>query len=497
MSQSQSWTPETLKSQVRKCSFTIAVISDISITLRPEPELPELSETRKLQTFDQNKNHFGHIFGLHQCYAIMDINRDKPFPILQLPRELRDEVWRYTVARSKIFISFGRLEDLQQKGFCPVRPLRTCMGWENEDGHHGEGVHHQQSGTYFRPRKFEDFWNKDESEGDCDFDFEVDYDKLSVGFPALDVQRTENKHPDLSIFFTCRQISAEARDMYYSENSFVFCLINFGASDCNATSANAAWSFLRDRPRAMLSKIKHIELYLYGWDECDGFQILDPQVWQDLMGTVKSDMKLQHLSLHFRGRLADLRGSDANAESSMNTDEEDPIQDPRVTELIQLPKLGRLTIHFSGFREPKPKRDRHIHRRACFTARSHDICRNAESALQFAALAKVLRSNLLWNGQMLGSKNIRAQLAKEPEPVGNDTDFQDPDTRHDRRPIYILSMQSDDDAEGNSLLPQQHPKPPSYENGNDQAEDEFIDIFEPLGDSASLDRVKTRGRRSD
>ena len=71
------------------------------------------------------------------------------------------------------------------------------MDWENKNANHGEGVYHQQSGTYFRPRKFEDFWNEDESYGECDF--EVDYVKLSVGFPALGVQRTENEHPDLSI----------------------------------------------------------------------------------------------------------------------------------------------------------------------------------------------------------------------------------------------------------------------------------------------------------
>lgn len=416
-------------------------------------------------------------------------------PILQLPRELRDEVWRYAVVRPKIFVSFGRLDDLQQRALCPSRPLRSCMSWENKNAHHEEELH--QSGTYFRPRKFEDFWNKDSNEGHGEFQYEVDYDKLALGYPALDVRDDENKHPDLGIFLACRQISTEAMEMYYSESKFVFCLINFGASDCSMTSANAAWSFLRDRPKAMLPRIRQFDLHLYGWDEYDGFQILDPQVWNNLMGIIKSHMKLQHLGLHFRGRLTDLRNSDANTESLIISDGDISNQDPRVTELTQLPKLSRLTIHFSGFREPKYSVDRHKHRRACFTARSHDICHNAESALQFAALVGLLRSSLLYNGQMLGFKNIRAQLKGDSGSVANDTERQDLDIRHDSKCNYFLSMQTDDDDAGNCLLPRQHRKPASDENARYQTEDGFIDIFGPLGDSASLDNVKTRGRRTD
>lgn len=425
----------------------------------------------------------------------MGFNSGGPFPILQLPRELRDEVWRYAVVRPKIFVSFGRLEDLQQRALCPDRPLRTCMSWENKDAYHEEDLY--QSGTYFRPRKFEDFWNKDSNEGNGESQYEVDYDKLALGYPALDVRDDENKHPDLSIFLTCRQISTEAMDTYYAENKFVFCLINFGASDCSMTSANAAWSFLRDRPRAMLPRIRQFDLHLYGWDECDGFQILDPQVWKNLMGIIKSHMKLQHLGLYFRGRLTDLRDGDANAESLVISDGEISNQDPRITELTQLPKVSRLTIHFSGFREPQYSVDRHKHRRACFTARSHDVCQNADSALQFAALVKVLRSNLLYNGQILGFKNIRAQLIREPEPVANDTERQDLNTRHDSKCNYFLSMQTYDDYAGYCLLPRQYRNPANDENARDQMKDCFIDIFEPLGGSASLDHVKTRGRRYD
>lgn len=82
----------------------------------------------------------------------------------------------------------------------------------------------------------------------------------------------------------------EAIDIYYAESTFVFCLINFGASDCSMTPANAAWSFLRDRPTAMLSRIKQMDLHIYGWDEYDGFQVLDPQVKKDLMGIIRSEM---------------------------------------------------------------------------------------------------------------------------------------------------------------------------------------------------------------
>lgn len=425
----------------------------------------------------------------------MGTNSGRPFPILQLPRELRDEVWRYAVVRPKIFVSFGRLEDLQQRALCPNRPLRTCMSWENKDAYHEEELY--QSGTYFRPRNFEDFWNKDSNEGDGESQFEVDYDKLAIAYPALNVLDDENRHPDLSIFLTCRQISAEAMEMYYAESKFVFCLINFGASDCSMTSANAAWSFLGDRPKAMLPRIRQFDLHLYGWDEYDGFQILNHQVWENLMGIIKSHMKLQHLSLHFRGRLPDLRDSNTNAESLMISNGDVSNQDPRITELTQLPKLSGLSIHFSGFREPMSPVDRHKHRRACFTARSHNICHNADSALQFAALVKVLRSNLLYNGQMLGSKNIRAQLMGEPAPVANDPERQDLDSRHDSKFNYFLSMETDDDDMGNCLLPRQYRKPASDENGRDQMQDGFIDIFEPLGDSASLDHVKTRGRRFD
>lgn len=368
------------------------------------------------------------------------------------------------------------------------------MRWGNKEASHGQDLY--QSGTYFRPRKFEDFWNKDSNEGDGYFEFEVDYDKLALGYPALDARRDENNHPDLSIFLTCRQISAEAMDMYYAENTFIFCLINFGVSECSMTSANAAWSFLMDRPKEMLSRIRHIDLYIYGWDQYDGFQILDAQVWKNLMGILKSNMKLQHLSLHLRGRLADLRDGDVNGDSTMVSDEEVSNKNPRLNELTQLPKLNRLTIYFSGFREPQDSVDRHKHRRACFTARRHNVCHNADSALQFAALARFLRSSLLWNGQLLGSTNIRAQLMRDPELVANDIDSQALDTRHGSKCNYFLSMQTDDHGVCNGLLPQKHPQPVRDENGTHQTQ-RAIDIFEPLGGSASLDRIKTRGRRYD
>lgn len=182
------------------------------------------------------------------------------------------------------------------------------------------------------------------------------------------------------------------------------------------TFENAEWSFLRDKSTAMLSRIKHIGLEIYGWDEYDGFQVLDPQVWKDLMGIIESIMKLQHLNLHFRGRLADLRDSDVSGDSMMVSDEEHP----RVTELTLLPKLNRLTISFSGFREPSYSVVRHKHRPACFTAHGHDVCYFADSALQFAALAKVLRGSLLCNGRTLSSNNTSAQLMRNPEPVAND-----------------------------------------------------------------------------
>lgn len=368
------------------------------------------------------------------------------------------------------------------------------MPSKNKDACHKDSFHF---GTYFRPREFEDFWNKGNSEDDCDFGVDVDYDKLALGFPALNVQKGENKHPDLSIAYTCRQISEEAMELYYAENHFVFCLINFGAPECSMTSANAAWSFLQDRPRAMLSRIRHIDLYLFGWDEYDGFQILDPQVWRNLIDTIKSKMKLRHLGLHFRGRLADLRDGDATAEPMTISDGEDSNQHARVTELAQLPHLSRLTIHFSGFREPQYYVVRHKHRRACFTAHKHEICHNADSALQFAALVRVLRSNLLPNGGMLGYRNIRAQLVREPEPVVNDIESQHWETRPDEKTNYFLSMLSDDDGAGNCLLPRENGTPSGDEDGMDQAQRSFIDIFGPLGDSASLDRVKTRGKRSD
>lgn len=42
----------------------------------------------------------------------MDIESDGHFPILQLPRESRDKVSHYVVVRPKIFVAFGRLEEL-------------------------------------------------------------------------------------------------------------------------------------------------------------------------------------------------------------------------------------------------------------------------------------------------------------------------------------------------------------------------------------------------
>lgn len=73
---------------------------------------------------------------------------------------------------------------------------------------------------------------------------------------------------------------------------------------------------------------------------------------------------------------------------------------PRVTELTQLPKLNRLTIYLSGIREPNYSAVRHKYRPSCSTAHGHDVCYVADSALQFAALAKFLRSSLLWNGRL-------------------------------------------------------------------------------------------------
>lgn len=259
------------------------------------------------------------------------------------------------------------------------------------------------------------------------------------------------------------------------------------------TFANAAWSFLRDKSTAMLSRIKHIGLEIYSWDEYDGFQVLDPQVWKDLMGIIEPNMTLQHLSLHSRGLLADLRDSDVSGDSMMVSDE----RHPRVTELTRLPKLNRLIIYFSGFREPNYSVVRHKHRPACFTAHGHDVCYFADSALQFAALAKVLRGSLLCDGRTLSSNNTSAQLMRDPEPVANDIEGQDLDTRPNPKSNYFLSMQTDDDGARNCLLPQQHPKPANNKSGNDQAHSSGVDKFDPLGGSASLDRVKSRGRRLD
>lgn len=146
----------------------------------------------------------------------------------------------------------------------------------------------------------------------------------------------------------------------------------------------------------MLSRFKHTKLYIYSWDEYDGFQVLDAQVCKDRMGIIRSQMKLQHLSLHSRGRLADVRDSNVSGDSMMVSDEEHL----RVTELTQLPKLNRLTIYFSGIREPNYSVVRHKHRPACSTAHGRDVCYVADSAPQFAALAKVLRDSLLCNGRL-------------------------------------------------------------------------------------------------
>ncbi|KAL1879880.1 hypothetical protein Daus18300_001719 [Diaporthe australafricana] len=422
----------------------------------------------------------------------MDINRDKPFPILNLPRELRDNVWRYAVVRPNVFVSFDRLQDLQQRGLCPIRPLRTCLDCHKGALSETNGLH--ETGTYFRPRNFEDFFRDVRSES-YHFLASSHYE-LSLQYPGLGAQRKENEHPNLSIFLTCRQASAEAMVLYYSENTFVFCFIDLNIS--NMSSVNAALAFLHDRPRDMLLRIKHIQLYINSgythgfYFGIKAFRNLDAQVWREFTRKLKSEMKLQHLSLHLSGLLPDFRDCEVSAKSSVSSGEGVFDWHLRITELSQLPKVSRLTLTFS---KNIPTRRQLLscenHSPACFTARSHRVCNSAEAAVKFAAMVKVFRNSLLQNGQQLGSKSIRAQLERKLVSGAGNINAQSSAALN----WDFLRMQADDDCEGNCLLPQQ-PDPVDEKTGMDQVQEGCIDIFQPLGDSASLDSIKTRGRNT-
>lgn len=68
----------------------------------------------------------------------------------------------------------------------------------------------------------------------------------------------------------------------------------------------------------------------------------------------------------------------------------------------------------------------------------------------------------------------------------------DLDTHHNPKyNFYFLIIQIDDDGAGNCLLLQQNSRSASNESGTDHAHCGGVDVFEPVGGSATLDHVKS------
>lgn len=197
---------------------------------------------------------------------------EQRFPLLDLPRELRDLVYERMLIRKVIYIV---------PGYCWEK--RTWGNPYRFDLHVPE---HQRS-TYERT--------------------------LAAGMQYASYEerkrgsRRNHNCPNLNIFLTCRQVYDETSSVYYKQNLFYF---DFAGRTNEVLSVQAGHAFLLDRPPRSLQRLRSIKLTIgnpslgrpaASW--------LDGDVVVPLVNFMRDNLSLDYFFLDVQGWPPDMRSA--------------------------------------------------------------------------------------------------------------------------------------------------------------------------------------------
>ncbi|ROW14759.1 hypothetical protein VPNG_03838 [Cytospora leucostoma] len=365
------------------------------------------------------------------------------FPVMRLPREIRDMIWREVVLSpdGHIRVGYTELTELRQQSGAPV-DRRAVLDHYNDDPDRIIVKHSQipevsrrrepeQYGTYFSPQICHPDWHEFASvanlnlEADCK-DFEA---------PS---------HPNLSLFYACRQVYEEASEIYYKENNFVFCTCSeppsWGVVEGpgeGITSVHAALAFLHDRTAHALGHIHKIELHLLDFasiPESPG--IIMTSLFELLSSPAMG--RIDHLTLDLSGGMPEPAGPPSPAKTSNSLS--------LIDNLVKLSGVKRLTTRWFNFfcmpRLPLSTMSSDL--------AGPDLSNLAIDLVRATGFIELIRSSLLDGGSLLGRRHIRGDLISDPFSA-----------------LVMISSETDDVAGGRSVLPPVHAYTPEASDPSD------------------------------
>lgn len=412
-------------------------------------------------------------------------------PFFNLPSEVRINIWRSLLVKTKIYISFTncRLLPAQRGARRKQRAVKEVSDFdENHVEYYGvldeEDNEEAHVGTYFSPRRSHDDW--------------AGYVANCLATRPPKFVDDHHVRPRLDIFRACSRIRNEAEPIFYSENCFVFCTCN-QHDDYNAardiSAAHAACSFFEDRSPQILRDIKHIELHVLSFPrELPGvplgwhFPDSNMKMWREMAKIIKSKMNLQRLSIRLGGWVPEIASERGIGNYLLRT-----AVHPEIDELFAIPQVKRLSICFTTAAVSLAVCDRHGE--WCFTnTRNSPCCPLASECLAALSFIKSLRCKLLASGKQLGISRIRGGLLCGAGSVH-------------------LIMESDDSCEGSTirthLIPEENtrmvhwygstPVSMSLRWANDPLCMEMVsdDFHESLNTSRALNRAQVRPPRKE
>ncbi|KAL1640416.1 hypothetical protein SLS58_006914 [Diplodia intermedia] len=178
---------------------------------------------------------------------------------------------------------------------------------------------------------------------------------------------------NVNVFLSNRQIYQEASAVYYKNN---FCFMD-------EFSVPACYTFLMDRTPHALKHLKHITLHITAWYDGDSMgSEMNSQDMFDLVGFINRNLSLESLSLELQGWPPDVRSATWDWRPPGFMFARDKMS--WIGALLELTPVPDLSIAISADDRGPPER--------------------------LAAFVHLLRSQLLQNGEGLGSRNIKAYI---------------------------------------------------------------------------------------
>ncbi|KAK0658477.1 hypothetical protein DIS24_g4728 [Lasiodiplodia hormozganensis] len=230
---------------------------------------------------------------------------EQRFPLLDLPRELRDAVYERMLVRKAINIVPGYCWEKRTRSNPQRFDLRVPV--------------HQRS-TYERT--------------------------LAAGMQYASYEerkggsRRNHNCPNLNIFLTCRQVYDESSSVYYKQNLFSF---HFAGCTKEVLSVQACHAFLLDRPLQSLQRLRFIKLTINTSTlSSPAADWLDGDVVVPLVNFMRDNLCLDCFSLDVDGWTPDMR----SAPWDWSVPEPDCNEDPRkwVGAFARLTNLKSLEI---------------------------------------------------------------------------------------------------------------------------------------------------------